>query len=43
MGIGFKNMMNEMGVRLEIRLKTDASAAKEIASRRAWGQSVTVK
>ena len=36
--IGFKNMMNEMGVKIGIRLKTDASAAKGIATRRGMGK-----
>ena len=36
--IGFKNMMGEMGVRIGIRLKTEASAAKGIATRRGMGK-----
>ena len=36
--IGFKNMMKEMGVKIDIILKTDASAAKGIATRRGMGK-----
>ena len=43
MGIGFKNMMSEMGVTLGIRLKTDASAAKGIASRRGMGKVLHIE
>ena len=37
-GLGVKNMMNEYGVETKVTVKTDASAAKGIASRRGSGK-----
>ena len=36
--IGFRNMMSQMGAKIGIRLKTDASAAKWIATRKGMGK-----
>ena len=36
--IGFKKMMEELGVKIGVKLKTDASAAKGIATRRGMGK-----
>ena len=38
MAIGVRSMLAEIGVNVEIRLRTDASAAKGIASRRVLGK-----
>ena len=35
--IGFKKMMEELGIKIGVKLKTDASAAKGIATRRGMG------
>ena len=36
-GLGFKSMFNEAGVEVEVVVKTDASAAKAVATRRGMG------
>ncbi len=38
MGLGMQSMSEDMGVSASIRVKTDASAAKGIASRRGLGK-----
>ena len=41
--LGSKGMLKEMGVDAGIKLRTDASAAKGIATRRGWEKSDTLK
>ena len=42
-GLGVKNMMDEFGYKLKLVVKTDASAAKGIATRRGLERSDTLK
>ncbi len=37
MGLGVKGLMEDLGVKVEVQVNTDSSAAKSIASRRGAG------